>query len=231
MSGRVRGTRAGRGLSTPALVLVIAGAAALGGWYFRFGVRDHVIAKNFGVVREGALYRSGELTPATFRLVHERHAIRTIVDLGAWEEGSREDRLAQRTAESLGITRYRFDLEGDATGNPNWYAHALRIMLEPANQPVLVHCGAGSERTGCTFILFRHMVEGVPIEEGYAEAQQFKHRPSRNPKLRQVLEAWAGPIEDAVRRGGLVEGAEPIPTPGPVGRGEPPEGDDAAPQG
>ncbi|MCL4742903.1 MAG: tyrosine-protein phosphatase [Phycisphaerales bacterium] len=177
---------------------------------YREWVRPNLFPKNFGVVTEGVLYRSGELTPAAVEKVVRRHAIRTIVDLGAFEPGTREERLAQRTADALGVDRFRMDLEGDATGNPNYYAEALRIMTDPERQPVLVQCGAGSERTGCAVAMYRHLVEGVPMDDAYAETQRYKHNPRRNPRLREVFEAWTEPVGRALREGGGVPGAQPL---------------------
>ena len=186
------------------------------GLFFQQVIRPHLVPKRFSEVAAGKVYRSGKLTPSATRIVYDRHHIRTIVDLGAYPEGSREEKLAQETAESLGIERYRFDLSGDATGNPNYYLFALRLMTDPARQPVLVNCGAGTERTGCTVALYRHLAEGVPLDTAYAEADAAGHDPDRNPHLKEVLDRWERPIAAAFEDGGLVAGAPPVPDPKPV---------------
>ncbi len=184
--------------------------------FWHHGVRPNLFPKRFGIVADGRVYRSGKLTPeATRRIVEARH-VRTIIDLGAWPEGSPDDRLAQRTADALGVTRYRFDLVGDATGNPNWYLETLRLMTDPARQPVLVHCGAGTERTGAAVVLYRSIIDGISLETAYAEADAAGHSPQRNPRLRAVLDRWAPAIERAYREGGSVAGADPLPAPQPV---------------
>jgi hypothetical protein len=197
------------------LALAAAVTAAL---LFRYGVRDHVFARNFAVVSPGELYRSGRLTPAAMRRVAERYRVRTIIDLGAYHPGSREERLAQRTADALGLTRYRLDLEGDATGNPNEYAHALRLLNDPAHRPALVHCAAGSERTGCLVALYRAQRGGFDpaqrIDQLMAEAQPF--RDSRQPDLRGMLVTWGPRILQAVQTGTPVRGIEPTDPPTPV---------------
>ena len=190
--------------------LAVALIVTVGVLAYREWVRPNLFPKNFGVVTEGVLYRSGKLTAAATEKVVREYGIRTIVDLGAFEPGTREERLAQRTADALGVDRVRMDLEGDATGNPNYYAQALRIMTDPARQPVLVQCGAGSERTGCAVAMYRHLVEGVAMDEAYAETQRYKHNPRRNPRLREVFEAWTEPVGRALREGGDVPGAEPL---------------------
>lgn len=190
-----------------ARILLIAGACLLGAVGYRDLVHPNLFPKRFGAVVPGEIYRSGKLTPAALAGVVEEHGIQTIVDLGAWEEGSRADRREQRTAEALGVDRIRLDLVGDATGDPNAYLKALRVMTDPESQPVLVHCGAGTERTGCLVVLYRMGEQGWSMEEVYAEADQSGHDPRRNPKLREVLETWSGRVLEAYATGAAsVEG-------------------------
>ncbi len=199
------------------VVLIVLALAALG-WYLRFGVRDHVWARNFAVVTPGEVYRSGRLTPTATARVVENRGIKTIIDLGAYHPGSIEERRAQRAAEALGVTRYRLDLEGDATGNPNEYAHALRLVNDPANRPVLVHCAAGSERTGCFVALYRAQESDTPVVDALDdlmdEAQNY--RDSTQPDLRTMLEVWGDRILEAVRTGEDVRGIEPTSVPSPI---------------
>lgn len=186
-------------------VLVVWGAAA----NFKDFIWYNLFPKRFGEVVPGELYRSGKLTPAAFTKVVRENGIRTIVDFGAWPEGSRADRRAARTAAALGVDRIRLPgLEGDSTGEVNGYVEALRIMNDPERRPVLVHCGAGTERTGCVVALYRMFEEGWTLQEAYAEADDKGHSPRRNPHLRETLETWAGPIRDALTSGGRVEAPE-----------------------
>ncbi len=176
---------------------------------YRNFVHPNLFPKRFGVVVPGEIYRSGKLTTAALNKVVRKYDIKTIVDLGAWVEDTPANRRAnqreQHAAEALGAERHVFQLIGDATGDPNDYADALRLVLDPANHPVLVHCGAGTERTGCLIAMYRMHAEGMSLDEAYAEAERAGHSGSRNPHLRQVLEAWSGPILESLRTG------EPIP--------------------
>jgi protein tyrosine/serine phosphatase len=204
-----------RKLALP-LAGVIGGLAVLAG----VSTKD-VVPKNFGVVDPGKVYRSGQMTPGAFERAHKEHGFKTIIDLGSYEPHERGDRRNQQVADALGIKRYVLDLEGDATGNPNYYVQALRIMRNPANHPVLVHCGAGSERTGCVMILYDNLQHGTSVEAGMQSAYRHKHRDHRNPNFRQVLEKWTDPITRAVRDGGQIPGVEPLPEPRPVGAAQP----------
>lgn len=179
------------------LIAVLAGVI----WYADDG-HELFWPKRWGVVQEGAIYRSGEPLPRATRRVEKETGVKTIIDLGAHTPGTEEEATAQATAAELGMTRYRFGLIGDATGDPNDYVTALRIMNDPANQPVWVHCAAGSERTGCLVALHRVIVDGWDIDRAYDETYQYDH--DDNPHLRPMLEKWLPQIEEAYRTGGTI---------------------------
>lgn len=195
-----------RGVALTTMVLL---GAALAVWFG--GARWHFEPRNFGVVEAGVLYRSARLTPAATRIVHETYGIRTIVDLGGSEPGSRQDRIAQETADALGMKRRVFRLEGDGTGNPNAYVEALRVITDKASQPVLVHCSAGAQRTSGCVILYKNLVRHQPIEDVYDEARSYKHDPRRNPRLKPYLETWVEKIGRAYDARTNVPGFEPMP--------------------
>ena len=203
--------RASAGLGLINTVLVIAAGAMLA-WGASALVWPTVVPKRFATVVEGEIYRAGKLTPAALASVIEKHGIKTVIDLGAFEEGSKEDLLQQRTAEAMGVTRHRFKLYGDAGGDPNHYATSLRIMTDPANQPVLVHCGAGTERTGCTIAMYRQIFQGESLDAAFAEADERGHNPEKNPKLWYTVQVFTGPVRDALETGGPVVFPDPYVT-------------------
>ncbi len=200
-----RSTSRARGVTRVRAALAIAAAAAIGVTVYATLIRPSLWPRRFGVVRDGQIYRSGRMTTAALSHVHDRYGIKTIVDLGGYHAGSADDRREAQAAEALGITRHSFRLEGDGTGDVNIYADALRIMADPASQPVLVHCSAGTERTGCAVMLYRQIYENVGLERALTEAQQFDHEPGKNPHVRAIAERWAGPIKEAVRTGREVD--------------------------
>jgi protein tyrosine/serine phosphatase len=192
-------------MNKPLKIAVVVAGCVLAGLTYRYTLRDNLFARNFGVVQEGAVYRSGRQTPAmTERLVRE-YNIKTIIDLGAYNRKPVEERVAQRTAEALGVARFAFDLEGDGTGDPNDYVQALRLMLRAENQPLLVHCAAGSERTSACVMMYRSITQGKSFDETFAEALQHKHEPEDNPRMRPYVEKWGPLIIDAVKNGGEID--------------------------
>lgn len=207
MATPARPTRPARAL------LALAAVATLGFGAYALAIEPNLAPKRFGVVEPGVLYRSGEGTPAALARVIRDKRIKTIIDFGAHEPDSPEERREARTAEALGVTRVVLRLEGDATGNLNNYARALEIMRDPARQPVLVHCAAGAQRTGCAVALYRMDTRGDSVDHALAEAARFDHDPADNPHLGDILRTHGQAILDAAASGGQVPGFDPVPTP------------------
>ena len=199
--------RAGRRLRW----IVLAIAAVAGVWIaWHKEIRHHFIPRNFGVVEEGVLYRSGRLTPSATERLHKQYGIKTIIDLGAYDRDPHGQELAERTAAALGITRSEFWLVGDGTGNPNCYVAALRVLADPANHPVLVHCASGAQRTSGLAMLYLKAFHGRPFEETDPVMRAFKHDPEGNPQLMSYLADHGEEILRALRSGGMVGGHRPV---------------------
>ncbi len=194
------------------LRLVVIVVIVVGVIYGIKKTRYQFIARNFGVVEAGEIYRSGRLTPRMFRKVIGENNIKTVLDLGAYVRGSPEDLREQHLAEELGAERYRFYLEGDGTGNPNYYVQALRLMSDPEAQPILIHCAAGAQRTGVIVLLYRHIIQGQDLAQAYPESFQYKHKPDEWPLLAYVAQ-WNDEIAAALRTGEPIPGFEPVEYP------------------
>lgn len=53
----------------------------------------------------------------------------------------------------------------------------LKVIEDPANQPVFVHCQQGSDRTGCAVASYRMVVQNWSREEATAELPRFNFHP------------------------------------------------------
>ena len=168
-------------------VLWAAGAAGLSIPLVLAAARSRT--RNFGVVRDGTLYRSGQLSPAAFERVLTEHRIKTVVTLrpvrdpavnasaDTWEEevcrahGARHVRLAPQD-------------ETGAAGLDQMARGFLAVMDDPANHPVLVHCVAGRDRTGTMCAVFRMEYDRWPPAEAAAEMAQFEFDPAKDAAAR-----------------------------------------------
>lgn len=193
-----------------AKTLVFAAFCLLLVLFFWKAVRPDLAPKRLAEVIPGKVYRSGELSPQALANLAKTANLKTIIDLGIAPDGDPRDRRQQLAAQALNITRYKFNLVGDSTGNPNEYLAALRLALDPANQPVLIHCATGSQRTSCAIALLR-MAAGTSTDQALTEAHTFDAK----PKVDEVLRSVAPSILDALKNGTQVSGHQTV-TPKPV---------------
>lgn len=198
-------TRRG-GSRLPIIVGIIVTAIVLWMVAWNNGVGKMFEPKRFGVVEEGAVYRVSKLTPPTMRKLVRELELKTIIDFGAYDEGSVEDLALARQAEELGVKRIRLPLSGHGTGNPNAYAKALQLMADESNHPIMIGCGAGTERTGACVMLYRRFTDDKPFSESGFEAIDAGHDPSRNPRMYLYLADWGDAIIEAARTNVAVEG-------------------------
>lgn len=177
-------------------------------------LRDRFIAKRWGVVQEGKIYRSGQISRYLVKQTLQANHIQTVVDLTF---DNRED--ANQAAElaaiaELGIERKLCPLDSDGTGDVHIYAQAVSAVAAAAREgkPVLVHCVAGAQRTGGVVALYRLLVEGRSPQFVLEEMQRYAYDPQRSPRLQEYLNAHIGEIaEDLVRDGTIERVPSPLP--------------------
>jgi tyrosine-protein phosphatase SIW14 len=144
--------------------------------------------RNFYVVREGMLLRSGQLSLSALETVFRDYRIKTVVtlrdshDAGAPPPDIDEELFCKKQ----GINHVRLpqrgweEKEDGSVPNDVNVARFLEIMKDPANYPVLIHCLAGKHRTGAMCAIFRmehdHWTNQQAIDElsryGYDNVQE-----------------------------------------------------------
>jgi tyrosine-protein phosphatase SIW14 len=137
-------------------------------------------SRNFRVVEEGVLYRSGQLSPAGLDRVIRERGIKTVVSLRApgrsdsWEEGFCAGRGVTHVRIEPQI--WRADEKGDVPAD-DVVRTFLDVMEDRENYPVLVHCFAGIHRTGTMCAIYRMKYHGWPAERAINEMQQCGFEP------------------------------------------------------
>jgi tyrosine-protein phosphatase SIW14 len=151
-----------------------------------YSSHESIRLRNFRVVEEGALYRSGQLTPDGLECVVREHQIRTLVTLrttrvvgklppDTWEEdfckarGLKHVRIVPRV--------WGADEKGEIPAEEA-VKEFLDVMEDPANYPVLVHCFAGIHRTGTMCAIYRMEFQRWPAERAINEMQLYGFDPA-----------------------------------------------------
>lgn len=149
------------------IIIVIAFAITAGVMFDKF-FKNKIIPKNFAQVDDdGLLFRSGLLDHDIIGNVLHDNEIDLVISMTAveGERGSKEDRDIQgvvQTAERMGIEQHFWPLGGDGTGRLEHYIGAVSQLkrAHDAGRPTLVHCAAGSYRTGGVYAIWRLFVDG-----------------------------------------------------------------------
>ena len=174
--------------------------------------------RKWGVVVEGRLYRSGRIDAGLVEDALKDHAIAVVVDLAAGEPENADVRAEREAARRLGIRVVEVrGLEGDGTGDVAGYVTAVTEMARAApGKAVLVHCTAGSERTGVAVALYRMLVEGWDGVRAYDEYLGYRrHPPTDDHLVRFVNEHVADVASRLAAAGVLGRVPSPLPSFGP----------------
>ncbi len=132
---------------------------------------DHAVLRigwrNWAVVEPGRLYRSNHPLPWQLRAAARRHDIRTVINLRGHREACGSDALARDEAGRLGLTQ--IDAPFESRGAPH-KDRILRLVdtLARVEEPILIHCKSGADRTGLVAGLWL-LLQGRPVSEAAAQ--------------------------------------------------------------
>jgi len=128
---------------------------------------DLVGLPNFAQVSEG-LYRGAQPTAAGFTEL-KKMGIKTVVNLRAMH--SDRDKLRGTGLQYAAIPCDAWHPEEEDV------AAFLKVVIDPANRPVFVHCQHGADRTGMMTAAYRMVEEGWTAEDAMAELPRFGFHP------------------------------------------------------
>ena len=96
--------------------------------------------------------------------------VKTVIDLQ--EDG---DVTEGQLVESAGMKFYRIPMTTHQAPTHEELALFLRLVNDPANQPVYVHCAGGRHRTGVMTAVYRMTHDGWSADQAFREMKQYKY--------------------------------------------------------
>jgi protein tyrosine phosphatase (PTP) superfamily phosphohydrolase (DUF442 family) len=155
------------------LGLLILASVGMASWLILLDRQNRLVWDHWDVVKDGILYRSGQLTPSQLAKAVRRFGIRTVVNL---QLGGREMEQERARAQELGIGFVNLPMPGDGFGEELQFRKVLELVDDPARRPVLVHCARGTCRTGSAVALYRFERDGWTIQDVAAEMRRQAYR-------------------------------------------------------
>jgi len=147
-------------ITTSALFLLTRTQAAQ-----RHGAEDVGIS-NFGCINE-SFYRGAQPKKSDYKRLADI-GVKAIIDLQ--QDGERDE---QQLVEAAGMKFYRIGLSDKSWPSPDKAQQFLRIVDDPANQPVFIHCHGGRHRAGIMTAVYRMHHDGWDAERSYAEMKRY----------------------------------------------------------
>ena len=127
---------------------------------------NKVRIKNFGCINE-TFYRGAQPGEEDYADLAAM-GVKTIIDLQQSGVG-RERELV----ESQGMKFFRIGMSDKSQPTAQQAELFLKIVNDPANQPVFVHCAGGRHRTGAMSAIYRITHDGWNADQAFVEMKQY----------------------------------------------------------
>ena len=121
---------------------------------------------NFAQVNEH-YYRGSQPTAEQFAQL-KQFGIKTVIDL---RQDYKKDE--ESSVRELGMQFFRIPLKTRVAATEEQTAHFLRLVNDPANWPVYVHCKGGRHRTGAMTGIYRITHDGWTADQVWEEMKKY----------------------------------------------------------
>jgi protein tyrosine/serine phosphatase len=96
--------------------------------------------------------------------------VKSVIDLTDDDGQASEPSMAK----SAGMTSFKIPMNTHVPPTSSQLAQFMKIVNDPANQPVYVHCVGGKHRTGVMTAAYRMTNEGWTSDKAFSEMKRFK---------------------------------------------------------
>jgi len=196
------------------LFIGLIALTALGIWVWKGVLEHHLLLKRYGIVEQGKIYRSGQISSNLIHKFLEKRNIKVIVDLTGNDPNDPDQQAEKNSAAELGIEIVKLPLGGKGTGDVNYYARAITAIVQAGREskPVYVHCAAGTQRTGGVIAAYRLLVQKKDPAFVLDEMKRYGFSPKRNPALIPFINANMPELAVLLKQSGAIsEIPNPLP--------------------
>ncbi|MBS1957317.1 MAG: dual specificity protein phosphatase family protein [Cyanobacteria bacterium SZAS-4] len=142
---------------------------------------------NVGVINENIMRGSWPIADENGMQALKDAGVKTIIDLDDSPSLIAEESAA---ASRLGMNFEAIPLSEVERPSNEQIAQILRLMEDPQNQPVYIHCKQGADRTGAIIAIYRMTHDGWSIDKAYEEMRHFGFNTSYG-ELLQAVKDWS----------------------------------------
>ena len=141
--------------------------------------RIHI--NNFGRIND-TYYRGAQPSERGFADL-AKLGVKTVIDLTAEPHGNE-----QAMVERNGMKFYRIPLTTSSSPSDSAIKLFLKLVSDPSDQPVFVHCQGGRHRTGVMTALYRMTHDEWTAAQAYAEMKRYRfERFPTHPNLKAFV--------------------------------------------
>ncbi|MBI5865381.1 MAG: tyrosine-protein phosphatase [Planctomycetes bacterium] len=143
------------------------------------------------MICEGRAYRSAQPTPETLeRVIRDKH-VRTMVNLRGENEKELWYQREKTACEKAGVKLVNIRLSASAMPSRENLLALFELFSDPSNEPLLIHCKSGADRSGMAAGLWRM----IALKEDAATAMQelsikYGHFRAFHPQMSRMVEMF-----------------------------------------
>lgn len=140
---------------------------------------------NFHIIVPGVWRSSQPNKESILRM--KQHGLKTIINLRrnqsvhVWEGN---------LAGNLGMQYYHFPMDAKEKQDEDKLKRILSIMNDPTNQPVLIHCYAGKDRTGLMSALYKLQFTAANVNDVHQEMLMYGYSENRFLNIIETVKSW-----------------------------------------
>lgn len=141
---------------------------------------------NFHVIAPGVWRSSATNKRALKRM--QKYGLKTVVNL---KRNRMYHKREKRVADKLGIDYHHFPMNPKEAPSEDSIRSILEIISNPDNQPVLIHCQSGKDRTGLIAAIYKLEYTDSSLESIYREMLMYGYNEKKYPRIIQAIRAWS----------------------------------------